>query len=148
MSPEELAYAYNHLATQFPNLRFGNFVVTSPCTPEYNCIAWAANDSKKWWWPGGKYWPGSDSSAPTIESFIQAFSGMGYEECESYNLENGYEKIALYIDSSSLVTHASRQLKDGRWTSKLGLAWDITHDLDGVCGPAYGTVGKILKRPI
>jgi hypothetical protein len=148
MSPEELSFAYDSITYNFPNLQFGKFQVTSPCTEEYNCIAWAANDSSNWWWPGGKYWPGSETSLPTIKSFTQAFAGLGYIECDTDDLEAGYEKIALYIDVHSFVTHASRQLKNGRWTSKLGRSWDITHELDGVCGPAYGVVGKILKRPI
>ena len=33
----------------FPNLEAGNYAVTSPSTPEYNCIAWAAGDTETWW---------------------------------------------------------------------------------------------------
>lgn len=61
--------------------------------------------------------------------------------------EEGFEKIAIYIDSHGKPTHAARQLSSGKWTSKLGQLEDIEHsNLDDVTGLHYGSVGAILKR--
>ena len=35
----------------FPALVGTGYFVTSPATPEYNCIAWAAGETDRWWWP-------------------------------------------------------------------------------------------------
>jgi hypothetical protein len=39
-------------ASDFPRLTPGNHRVTSPATPAYNCVAWAAEDTEHWWQPG------------------------------------------------------------------------------------------------
>lgn len=41
-----------------------------------------------------------------------------------------------------------RQLPTGRWTSKLGQAEDIEHDLRALEGEIYRAVALILKRPV
>ena len=62
-------------------------------------------------------------------------------------MEEGVEKIALYADQGGEPTHMARQLRSGKWTSKLGELEDIEHDdlaiLEGEC---YGQVVTILKR--
>lgn len=45
------------------------------------------------------------------------------------------------------VKHASRQMANGMWRSKLGKAEDIEHSLDAVEGPLYGLVAAILEKP-
>ena len=71
-----------HLQTLFPGLRTSLFRVTSPADAKYNCIAWAANDPSKWWWPAGKapdvVWPGSAARAVTLDAFTAAFLTLGY----------------------------------------------------------------------
>ena len=87
----------------------------------------------------------------SVAAFIAAFATRGYECCDSEGLEPGFDKVVLYVDEQQgRVTHAARQLSDGRWTSKLGPQWDINHLLEGVCGPApaYGRVAQILRRPV
>lgn len=120
----------------------------SPATPNYNCIAWAAQDTSRWWQPG-VYWPtavpADDCGIGTLE---QAFIALGYSDCAGPSLEAGYEKIALY-GSNLFYTHAARQLPSGAWTSKLGKDVDIEHDApDAVAGGLYGEVVQYLKRPI
>jgi hypothetical protein len=45
-------------------------------------------------------------------------------------------------------THAARQLPGGKWTSKLGKAEDIEHDItDAVAGGVHGEVVVIMRRP-
>ncbi len=44
--------------------------------------------------------------------------------------------------------HAARQLKNGTWTSKLGVEDDISHPSpDALAGGSYGDVKLIMKRP-
>ena len=136
---------------QTPNLNSKNFELKSQATNRYNCIAWAAGCSTRWWWPLGRYyWPKGAPRNVTLEAFVEAFNTLGYEECSDPYLENGFEKVAIYaklIDGKSVPTHASRQLSNGRWTSKLGEAEDIVHDrVEDVDGPAYGTSVRYLRR--
>ena len=78
-----------------------------------------------------------------------------YEECQSAALDAGYEKIALYAlqnDNGVLVpTHAAKQLRDGRWMSKLGGLEDIEHNTvgdvnDRVTEPLLNSCGAPMKR--
>lgn len=139
------------LEEKFPNLRVVAYEVASPETQEYNCIAWAAGDTERWWWPDlmeQEYWPASVPRNDTIEIFILAFRTLGYERCETPEFEPGFEKIALYLNSAGRPRHAARQLPDGYWTSKLGDWQDINHaTLDGLVCPDYGTPEVFLKRP-
>ena len=47
-----------------------------------------------------------------------------------------------------IPTHAARQLRSGRWTSKLGQAEDIEHELRALEGAIHGAVVLILKRQV
>jgi hypothetical protein len=133
----------------FPNLTADNYLITSPQTPEYNCIAWAAGDTEKWWWPDQNHsyhWPPNIPRTETLGSFISAYALQGYSICQSADYEEGFEKIAIYAKFQK-PTHASRQLSSGHWTSKLGNEEDIEHfTLEGLCGDQYGTVAFIMKR--
>lgn len=131
----------------FPRLS-GHFRLTSPKTPAYNCIAWSANDTRHWWQPGG-YWPlPSTPHDCWIGDLERAFVALGFEPCESGDLEIGFVKIALY-GSALMFTHVARQLADGHWTSKLGKAEDIEHDSpDDVAGGLYGEVIGYMRKPI
>ncbi len=135
----------------FPNLTGTNHVVTSPVTRTYNCIAWAAGSNNRWWWPdtqGQYYWPPSVARTETIEAFIEAYGTLGYVECSKGELEDGFEKIAIYAVAGTRPSHAARQLPNGQWTSKLGGCEDIAHvDVSGLDGPVYGSSVKFMKRP-
>lgn len=135
------------LRLMFPALFYSPFEVTSPQTIDYNCIAWAASRIDAWWWPGGPYWPDGTPLVDTIGAFCQAYGAFGFETCEDGSTEHGFEKIALHVGSDLRVLHAARQLPDGKWTSKLGREWDITHELEGLEGDDYGKVAQFLKRP-
>ncbi len=138
------------LKPDFPNLHSSNHKITSPQTPDYNCIAWAAGDDERWWWPGSfphVYWPPGIPLNESIDSFVAAFSTLDYMVCDSSDLELDYEKVALFADKNGKPTHMARQLASGVWTSKLGQDHDIEHhELDVICGPAYGDAVKIFRR--
>lgn len=137
------------LEREFPNLTSTGYTITSPETPEYNCIAWAAHDTERWWEPdplGQYYWPAGVSLEITLDTFVRAFATRGFVLCERDQLEPGFEKIAFYVDRNGNPTHVARQLSNGKWTSKLGDWEDIEHKLDGLTDSSYGSVAKVLKR--
>lgn len=79
---------------------------------------------------------------------VDAFKTMGFSECSDGSLESCFEKVAFY-GATLEYTHAARQLSDGKWTSKLGKAEDITHDTpEDVAEGLYGPVVQFMKRPI
>jgi hypothetical protein len=135
----------------FPGLCGKDYQVTSPRDHVYNCVAWAAGDTTRWWWPGDPlrtYWPEGVPRAETLEAFCAAFVTLGYRTCESAEHEPRFEKLALFATAEGYPTHAARQLPDGRWTSKLGRMEDITHALHDLAGTVYGSVVQIMKRPL
>jgi hypothetical protein len=134
----------------FPRLRRGDYQVTSPRTDAYNCIAWAAGDTMRWWWPDDPrgYWPEGAACLETLQAFGDAFATLGYVTCLGHDLESGFEKIALFADRARTPTHAARQLPNGRWTSKLGLLEDIEHGIHDLEGSRYGSIIEIMKRPL
>ena len=139
----------NHIQESFPGLRESEFRVTSPVDPGYNCIAWAAGDVLHFWWPDPfdeYYWPIDAPRVPTLAAFIQAYAAVGYERCDSDQPEEHYERVAVFVNATGSPTHAARQLRSGRWTSKLGQHVDIEHDLRDLEGEKYGKVAVFLKR--
>jgi hypothetical protein len=142
----------NLIESLFPDLVAAGYHVTSPATPNYNCIAWAAEDETAWWWPdlfGDYYWPPQVPRAETLAAFIEAYATLGYQLCLDSDTEQDFEKIVIYVNVQGIPTHAARQLPTGNWTSKLGQLEDIQHStLDGLCGDLYGQVGATLKRSV
>src|SRR5439155_1538297 len=82
-----------HLESALENLgpKDYNHQRVSPATLEgtgYNCIAWAAGETHKRWWPAKinrfyYYWPPhlqrEELGCETLENFVRAFQWMGYE---------------------------------------------------------------------
>ena len=133
----------------FPGLGVGNYTIRSPSTPEYNCIAWAAEDIEAWWWPDANnqyYWPDEVPREESFEAFKDLFEKWDYQECETGDYEEGYQKIAIYVNANNKPTHMSRQLSSGIWTSKLGQIEDIEHSFQGLDSPTYGSIAVIMKR--
>lgn len=134
----------------FPQLERSNYVITSPATPEYNCIAWAASDTEAWWEPDPFYlsfWPDGITREYSLDAYINAYKTVGYTVCQSAEHEESYEKIAIYVDPDGKPTHAARQLSSGRWTSKLGQLEDIEHvTLESLTNSSYGSIAIIMKR--
>ena len=140
----------SEIEISFPNLRTGKYTITSRSSVEYNCIAWAAGDIETWWWPDPNsqyFWPDDVPRHESLDAFKIAFEKLGYVECDDYAYEEDFEKIAIYVDSNSKPTHASRQLSPGIWTSKLGQIEDIEHPFNGLDGSLYGSIALIMRRP-
>ncbi len=134
---------------EFPYLRDRSYTVKSLETDDYNCIAWAVGDTENWWWPDDdSYWPESAPREQTKEAFFQAFRTRRYELCDfNGDVEPEYDKIVLFVDDDDNPWHAAKQLPSGIWTSKLGRAWDIEHDLiQGVECNDYGRARYMMSR--
>lgn len=148
----------NQILAAFPGLRDDpDFKITSPIDPNYNCIAWAYHYDNRWMWPGGveektmdgfHFWPDGIEDTTEVDAFIQAFIRDGYSLCNQADFEDGFRKVALYVkEGTTECTHASRQLSNGKWTSKLGGDHDIQHGTPySIEGSVYGKVYCILKR--
>ena len=134
----------------FPRLKRIAFTITSPETSEYNCIAWAAGDTRRVWWPHQSpyvFWPPAAPRKLELDAFMAAFGTLGYSPCADGTLEAGVEKVALFINQNGEPTHAARQLTTGTWTSKLGQWEDIGHSVYGLEAGDYGNVAQYLSRP-
>jgi len=138
----------------FPKLTVATCEITSPAKKGYNCIAWAAGNNTRNWWPAPEpfaFWPAGVPREVTFDAFIKAYRTLGYELCDSGLLEPGREKIAIFgnLNPDGLLepTHAALQLVSGEWTSKLGKLEDIRHvTLDNVEGRMYGTAMFYMAR--
>jgi hypothetical protein len=132
---------------KFPRLNNSHVKLTSPNTSQYNCIAWAAGFSDRWFWPSPNYyWPAGIPVVATEAAFEAAYKTLGFEKVEM--MENDAQTadwIAIFVQGK-FVTHASRLLPNGFWTSKLGPGVDIEHSLNGLEGSEYGTVAFFMKR--
>lgn len=136
---------------QFPNLIAGEFEVVSEATKQYNCVAWALEDDTKWWdtEPDG-YWPASVSREWNLANLLRVFELQGFSLCDNDDLEEEFEKIAVYTRQDGTLTHVARQRPNGVWTSKLGQSVDIDHLLHGLEDPSpganYGIARVFLRR--
>jgi len=137
------------LEQYFPRLKDTPYTIESEKTRTYNCIAWAAGVADRWWWPRGSayYWPIARREE-TLACFIEAFENLGYQSCNTPDCEDGYENLAIYLDSSGTPTHTARQLETGQWASKSGGLEDIYHSLEGLQESDYGTAEHFMKRPL
>lgn len=142
------------LTVVFPGLRDARFEVTSPPDPMYNCIGWAVGSTAEWWEPNRPedVWPEGAPRQHTIAAVMTALAAAGYERCRDGKLERDAEKAAIY-GIGEQFTHVARQLPSGRWTSKLGVQWDIEHELKALASSAnangpvqYGEIVAYMAR--
>jgi hypothetical protein len=134
----------------FPGLKSHTFNITSQAVISYNCIAWAAEDDTRYWWPGVSpdptrpyYWPGKHEC--TIDAFVEAFGTLGYKTCRGSGFDPQYQKVALYAINDE-PTHMARQIDAKLWTSKLGDLEDISHALKGLDGKYYGMPVLFMRK--
>jgi hypothetical protein len=113
----------------------------------FNCIAFVLDIYKGWYGSSTKYWPSDISRVPVLENYVKYFKTFGYDVCENDKYEQGFEKIAIYINKNK-VTHTAKQFND-KWRSKLGGSVIIEHELEWLTGydaDNYGEIGVIMKR--
>jgi len=155
-SDTEKLRIHAYLIQYFPNLTLSNYEPKSEATSRYNCVAMAADDYQRRWWPAPQsdpawkqfYWPANVPREGKLEYFIKAFVEMGYEVCDSEDYEDGYEKVVIYVDAQGAPTHMARQLGPSLWCSKIGVGgWDIHHETPAVLNSiSYGRVAQGMRR--
>lgn len=154
---QEKVEAHRKLPKLFPRLTEVPFTVvdvTSPKTMAYNCAAYAFKDETKPWWPIDPkksdryyYWPDGLPRNNSVEDFFLAFEREGFEKCETGEHEEGFEKIAIYVNDSNVPKHLARNIGDGRWQSKLGDMQDIhQHTLEAVEIADYGKAKYFMRK--
>jgi hypothetical protein len=107
------------------------------------------HDKRRWWEPlEGKYWPRRVPFDYGLESYVAAFATRHFVPCDDGTLDPLHEKLAIYITPDGSFRHVARQLRDGRWSSKLGEYRDIAHPmLSSLEGDFYGSTVKYMQRP-
>ncbi len=141
-SPEK---ARADLEELLPGLKGAAYSLTSKRDKQYNCIAWAAGDGERWWWPHeDAYWPPGVPREETLEAFVELFRALGYETCDDDAVEPSFEKVAIFASDRG-PEHAARQ-RGGVWTSKIGFLEDIVHTVEALQGESYGQVVRFMKR--
>ena len=144
------------ITRRLPGLEASSYEVTSDATDHYNCVAWAMDEDDRWWsheYDDDYYWPDQAPRSGSVDTYRAMFALFGFEECESGDIQRGFEKIAIFADEGRF-THVTRQLPSGRWTSKLGEDCDIEHDLDDLTRRRtpfsqyrYGEIVGFMRRP-
>lgn len=76
---------------------------------------------------------------------------LGFQVCDTSDLEPDTVKIAIYVDRDALPSHVARQTRQRTWKSKLGIrGHDIEHAslelLEGDEQDEYGRVAKLMKK--
>lgn len=125
-----------------------NFRLLSPCSYQYNCIAYAMGMTDRWvdyadipW----HWWPPVEKGA-SVEHLKNAFQYFGFEECGmDDNVDDLYDKVALYHIANQW-THAARIVAAGIYHSKFGASYDGCHSSGNVLQAKYGNVCLIMRR--
>ena len=85
------------LSRDSPSLTAANSRPTSGCTRKYNCIAWAAGETFRNWWPdplGIGYWPARPVPREvTTSAFVAAYETLNFRLCIGDSYEPGLEKL-------------------------------------------------------
>lgn len=134
--------------------RDGIFDITSDRNPLYNCIGYAMGtmyhfvalgrpDGLPWCW-----WPPKATYSEAPDSLKEAFESLGFVETQDPNVENGFDKVALY-EKGGKWKHAARIETDNQYHSKLGIEYDIIHRAGDVFHDVdYGDIYAYMKRPV
>jgi hypothetical protein len=131
----------------FPRLG-AEFEVLAPATVSYNCIGWSVGNQSSWVWPSER------GQTAYLQHFDALYQYYGFRRIAGLDLkpQRGYDKVLLYAirrsDGSIQPTHASLQLSDGSWSSKVGSLPLIRHlDPNDLAGPTYGAPWVVYVRP-
>lgn len=137
---------------RFPNSYDEPFIIKSPSTIDYNCIAWAVEITDKSFWPeptpySSQEWPKDIPFEETLEAFIKFYESFDFEKCDNGEYDEAYLKIAIYT-KNEIPQHAARQLNENMWTSKLGPSNDVRHTLKSMSNGYYGNVAQFMRKKI
>lgn len=130
------------LRGSFPQLRTGDYCVTAPATPTYNCFAWSMRDTSKWLESEVDSFYGNNNGSLEFSDFDDMYANEGLKPVTNATPSN--PEVALYAKGST-PTHAARYtgVACGGFESKLGRYVRIAHypqQLEG--GSVYGDINR------
>lgn len=139
----------DELAGIFPKLAAEGFEIVDPPSNQYNCIAFAAGDTGKWWSiHQPDYWPTHATRSNSIESLVEVFAGLGFERCRDSRTEPGFGKVALYQQQGAW-THAAVQTPRRVWLGRTDPGLIIEHrNPELLAGGAYGNPTTHMQRSL
>ncbi len=114
---------------------------------KYNCISHTINIDNRNSWPTNPkfYWPVKREL--TKESFDLFYEYHGFVKCSlDFSHDVKYIKVALFCNNIGTPTHASIQVANDWWGSKIGSLGIIKHDLFEIEDLIYGEVTQIYKK--
>jgi len=99
------------------------------------------------------YWPPPPfPQDDSLETVLKIFAEQGYERTDNWEIEAGFEKVAIYMDLKDMIPSHFAKSEGPLWKSKLGEGVDIVHTslevLEGDQVDEYGIVERVLKRPM
>jgi hypothetical protein len=91
------------------------------------------------------YWPPGAPRAYSLQAYKEAFRALGFEEGGTAEPRLAATEVAIYAKGER-PTHAARHVSGERWSSKLGRSVDIEHELEALCGDAYGAIVVFMRK--
>lgn len=131
------------LSTAFPRLVSGDWCVSAPATPTYNCIAWSIGNTSNWIWDEVDSVYGDNDGTVSLSDFDSFYLMAGLTPV--INATPTDPKVVLYSKGCT-PTHAAPKSPHPcgfAFESKLGRSVRIVHDayqLEG--GPVYGNINR------
>ena len=130
-------------AAKYPNLVSGDWCVTAPATPTYNCIAWTVGVTGRWVWDEVDK-AGDEDGTVSVADFDAFYGQHGLQPVENATPSN--PEVALFGNSSG-PTHAavvSNKTCGGgtMFESKRGQNIRILHWVQELEGGIYGNIIK------
>lgn len=113
----------------------------------YNCISFTIGKKDIISWPINElgYWPTKKELSK--DSFDVFYDFHGFIKCSlDFSYDPDFIKVALFM-SNGVPTHASLQVDNDWWESKIGSLGIIRHDLFQIEDNVYGEVVQIYKKP-
>jgi hypothetical protein len=147
-APERRLLATADNRRNFPYLG-EQYEVLGPNSASYNCIGWSLGRGYGWVWP-------AEAGTPvSLKDFDALYGYYGWRRVKGldYDPVPRHDKLVLYAlrrtDGRIEPTHASLQMSDGSWSSKLGSLPLIRHyHPRDVAGPTYGAPYVVYVRPV
>lgn len=144
MGRDPTAAEISDASAKYPNLKTGDWCVTGPATPDYNCIAWTIGVTNRWVWDEVDT-AGDGDGTVSISDFDAFYANHGYSPTPP-NETPADPAIALFADSSG-PTHAaiksSYSCAGGiLFESKRGRNIRIAHFPYQLEGGIYGNIVK------
>jgi hypothetical protein len=87
-----------------PKLKGKNYKIinTNKILNDFNCISYTLDIYNEWYGSNTSSWPDKTiSRIPKLENYIKYYNSFGYEICDNDKYEDGFEKIAIYINKNS-----------------------------------------------